>query len=65
MSYGYDEKQFFSPGFDSPVGCFMRTLNGCFLEDYTSADNPDLSTHQRWRMKCGRVVDIRRGTLNT
>jgi aminopeptidase-like protein len=42
--YGYDERQFASPGINLPVGRLTRTPNGDYPEYHTSADNMNLIT---------------------
>jgi aminopeptidase-like protein len=39
LPYGYDERQFCSPGINLPVGCLSRTPHGEFSEYHTSKDD--------------------------
>lgn len=62
--YGYDERQFCSPGFNLPVGCFMRTPHGCFPEYHTSADNLNFIRPEHLAeslARCREIVDLLAG----
>ncbi len=62
--YGYDERQYCSPGINLPVGCFMRTPNGCYPQYHTSADDLSLVTPSALGESLGgllRVIRILEG----
>jgi aminopeptidase-like protein len=59
--YGYDERQYCSPGFDLPVGCLSRTPWGRFPQYHTSADNLDLICPESLAdslAKCVAIVNV-------
>jgi aminopeptidase-like protein len=58
--YGFDERQYCSPGFNLPVGCLTRPADG-FPENHTSADNLDFTPPEKLAEAlrvCVSIMDI-------
>ena len=58
MPWGWDERQFNSPGFDLPVGCLTRSLEGEFPEYHSSADDLDLISADRLETALQAALEI-------
>lgn len=56
--YGYDERQYCSPGFNLPVGCLMRTPHGEYPEYHTSADNLDFVSAKNLAASYNTCINI-------
>jgi aminopeptidase-like protein len=56
--YGYDERQYNSPGFRIPVGSLMRGRHGQFPEYHTSADNLAFVSGDRMAEALGVLRDV-------
>ncbi len=56
--YGYDERQFCSPGINLPVGCLSRRPFGEYPEYHTSADNLDFVSAGRLEGSLGACQAI-------
>jgi aminopeptidase-like protein len=56
--YGYDERQYCSPGFNLPVGSLTRTPHGRFPQYHTSADNLDFVTAEALAGSLGMYLSV-------
>ena len=55
--YGYDERQYCSPGFNLPVGLFQRSKFGSIPQYHTSADNMDFISAENLGLSYRLIVD--------
>src|SRR5262249_54029802 len=55
--YGYDERQFCSPGFHLPMGLLQRSKFGAIPEYHTSADNLDFVAPGHLALSYGLIAE--------
>jgi aminopeptidase-like protein len=61
VPYGYDERQYCSPGINLPVGCLSRTPYGEYPEYHTSADDLSFVAPERLEASlkaCQSIVEV-------
>ncbi|UDF32843.1 UNVERIFIED_ORG: DUF4910 domain-containing protein (plasmid) [Roseateles sp. XES5] len=56
--FGYDERQFCSPGFNLPVGLLQRSAFGTFPEYHTSADDLDFVRPEHLASSFRMIMDV-------
>lgn len=56
--YGYDERQFCSPGIDLAVGRISRSVNGGYPEYHTSADDLDFVSPQSLQQSLDLLFEV-------
>ena len=64
--FGFDERQFCSPGFNLPVGAISRSANGKYPQYHTSADSLDLMHPEKLAASlelCESAIEILEGNI--
>jgi aminopeptidase-like protein len=65
--WGYDERQFASPGINLPVGALVRSESGEYPEYHTSADNLNLISSEAlgesW-LACLKIFEVLEGNVS-
>ena len=64
--FGFDERQFCSPGFNLPVGSLSRSANGKYPQYHTSADNLELMIPEKLAASlelCESAIEILEGNV--
>ncbi|MCM2375141.1 DUF4910 domain-containing protein [Aporhodopirellula aestuarii] len=59
--FGYDERQFSSPGFDLPMGRLSRAIHGEFPEYHMSADNLEFIQQESLEDSLDALIGITQG----